>query len=171
VSHAEVERTIELYRAGLPLAAIAAEQHITTGAVSMRLLNAGEPRVRCPGAGPPRREGYLEARGSHRDVVDAGPLLDWLDAWRGRQEANAPEVRWLPRELRPATQGDLLRLAGVSEAAVSRARRSGRMSVANADRILVAAGASLQDLYPDGGEQDAGIAQGAVSGVAGGPAA
>lgn len=55
-----------------------------------------------------------------------------------------------------ATLEDLAELAGVSVRTLSRAKTTGRISIAVIDRVLIAAGADtyLVDLYPDLYEED-----------------
>jgi hypothetical protein len=90
-----------------------------------------------------------EGRGSGgvlTPTVDAGPLLEVFERWRTVRESEMERERG---DIGVVAIDDLLGASGAR--AVSRARQTGRMEIATADRILYAMNShlSIHDLWPD----------------------
>lgn len=82
------------------------------------------------------------------DAVDAGPFLEWLDAWQRKQaEARGSDG---DGDRPVAGLDELADLAGCSARTFSRARAEGRLSLSIIDRVLVrASDEMIETLYPE----------------------
>jgi hypothetical protein len=90
-----------------------------------------------------------EGRGSGgvlTPTVDAGPLLEVFERWRTVRQGEMERERG---DIGVVAIDDLLGASGAR--AISRARQTGRMEIATADRILYAMNShlSIHDLWPD----------------------
>jgi hypothetical protein len=90
-----------------------------------------------------------EGRGSGgvlTPTVDAGPLLEVFERWRTARQGEMERERG---DIGVVAIDDLLGASGAR--AISRARQTGRMEIATADRILYAMNShlSIHDLWPD----------------------
>jgi hypothetical protein len=109
---------------------------------------AGKPQ-RGPNYGMIRRYPLPTGRGysgTRTPLVDAGPLLEVFERWRAVRQGEMERERG---DIGVVAIDELLGASGAR--AISRARQTGRMEIATADRILYAMNSylSIHDLWPD----------------------
>lgn len=101
-------------------------------------------------------DGPYQENTSYQESVPAAPFLAWWDDWLAERDRVPAHEVWHGRQLEGPgralwSQHAICQEAGVSEKAIRRARREGRVTLAVVDRLLTRAShgeTTVNDLYP-----------------------